>query len=242
MRTDIPILVTRAEPGASETYERLSALSLRAIKTPVMSVVPNDDVALPDIADISGLIFTSANGVRAYAERSASRAQTAWCVGPATTSAARVAGFARVEESAGDARALAKYISERTAPSSKPLLHIANEAAKGNLKVALEKSDFTVDFRPLYRMERAKALADQAVTALRSQTSSIVLLHSEKGAEAFVALCQGSMLSHVTGVAISARAAQPLMGYALQNMHIASEPNEDRLFDALQTAVATLSA
>ncbi|MEO1642557.1 MAG: uroporphyrinogen-III synthase [Pseudomonadota bacterium] len=241
-RSHIPILVTRAEPGASETVARLQALGLMAIKTPVISVVPNGDVALPDLTDITGLIFTSANGVRAFAERSSSRAHTAWCVGPATAAAAQLADFKTVEESAGNALDLAAYISERIAPSSRPLLHIANEAAKGDLKTALEESGYVVKFCPLYRMERAKALSDEVLGILKAKIPTFVLLHSKKGAEAFAALSEPSLLNGITSVAISARAAQPLVELGLQSMHIATEPNEDGLFEALETAVATLSA
>mgnify|MGYP001791446580 FL=1 len=109
----IPILVTRAEPGASETVGRLRDEGFTAIKTPVMHVMPDAAVTLPDLSDVSGLVFTSANGVRAFVDRSDERAKTAWCVGPATASAARYAGFLNVQESVGDARDLAAFIAER---------------------------------------------------------------------------------------------------------------------------------
>ncbi|MEM1086826.1 MAG: uroporphyrinogen-III synthase [Pseudomonadota bacterium] len=242
IKSAIPVLVTRAEPGASETVARLTDLGLRAIKTPVMHVIASAEMILPNTSQFAGLIFTSANGVRAFADRSKNRSQTAWCVGPATAAAAREAGFAQVEESAGDARDLAAYVGERCHPDTKPMLHIANAAAKGDLKQVLEGLGFDVVFCPLYKMERAVSLSDKAIDILKSESKSIIFAHSEKGAAAFVALSQGLPLQNLKAVAISERAAAPLIQAGLTGIEIAPTPNEDGLFKALHKAVATLSA
>ncbi|MEM1036952.1 MAG: uroporphyrinogen-III synthase [Pseudomonadota bacterium] len=241
-KTHIPVLVTRAEPGASETVSRLENEGFTAIKTPVMHVVPDAAVTLPDLSDVSGLVFTSANGVRAFVDRSEERVKTAWCVGPATATAARYAGFSNVEESAGDARDLAAFIAERIAPSDQPLLHIANAAAKGDLRAALEQAGYNVVFCPLYRMQGAESLDHDVIDILNATAPAIVLVHSEKGAEAFVDLAKNYPTDNLKGVAISDRAAVPLRKAGLDTPHVADVPNEDGLFIALNRAVATLSA
>lgn len=239
---DIPVIVTRAQPGADQTAARLVSIGLRPLLAPVMSVTPDATVSLPDLTSISGVVFTSANGVRVFADRSENRAQTAWCVGPATAEAARHAGFFIVQESAGNARDLAAFIANRTAPTDHPLLHVANAAAKGDLKAALEAARFNVTFCPLYKMMRAAALPEATIKALKSEEPTIVLAHSEKGADAFVDLCGKLPTAHLTGVAISARAAHPLRQIGLKDLHIADAPNEDGLFNSLSNAVAILSA
>ena len=238
----IPILVPRAEPGASETVSRLEREGFLAIKTPVMHVVPDAAVTLPDLSDVSGLVFTSANGVRAFVDRSDERAKTAWCVGPATASAARYAGFLNVQGSVGDARDLAAFIAERITASDQPLLHIANAAAKGDLRAALGHAGHKVVFCPLYRMQRVQALDHDVIDILNAKGPTIVLVHSEKGAEAFVELLENLPTDHLTSVAISHRAAAPLRKAGLETPHVADAPNEDGLFLVLNRAVATLSA
>jgi uroporphyrinogen-III synthase len=68
--TKARVLVTRSEPGASETAERLSAAGYLPIVEPVFTIE-----ALPaEIPEFDALAFTSANGARQFA--SLSRAAT----------------------------------------------------------------------------------------------------------------------------------------------------------------------
>lgn len=242
----IPVLITRAEPGASETAHRVETLGLRALKSPVLAIQPRPDEAIPDLQSLSGLVFTSANGVRAFTDRSDDRSLAAWCVGPATASAARDAGFETVHESAGNAVDLAEYIGRNSAtsraPTSAPLLHVANHAAKGDLKRILEACGFRVVFVPLYEMRVAQSLSSEATRALAARDRIIVLIHSAKGAEAFVQLYAEKPVPGLTIVAISETAAQPVRALSPEAVHLASAPNEDGLFDALASVIATLSA
>lgn len=238
----IPVLITRAEPGASETAQRVEALGLSAIVSPVLCMKARGDTSLPALKALSGLIFTSANGVRAFSQRCDARNLPAWCVGPATAAAARAAGFVDVQESAGNAADLAQFIADNTAPTPAPLLHVANAAAKGDLRRHLETLGFAVDFAPLYEMRAAESLSPEADEMLAQPMPAIALIHSAKGAERFAQLVADRTILHLHAVAISAPAAAPLKALNLKAVHIAEAPNEDALFDALQSAIATLSA
>lgn len=238
----IPVLITRAEPGASETAQRVEALGLSAIVSPVLSMQARGDTSLPAPSALSGLIFTSANGVRAYSQRSGARSLPAWCVGPATASAARAAGFVDVQESAGNAADLAQFIADNNAPTPAPLLHVANAAAKGDLKRHLETLGFAVDFAPLYEMSPAEGLLPDADQMLAQPGAGILLIHSAMGAERFSQLVAGRSVDQLVAAVISAPAAKPLNALNLKAIHIAEAPNEAALIDALQSAIATLSA
>lgn len=239
---DIPIIVTRAEPGAEETYQRLKTRNLNAIKSPVLELVLNNSITVPAPETLSGLIFTSANGVRTFSARSQSRGLPAWCVGPATAAAARRAGFEDIYESAGNALDLAAFIQDRASPSEKAFLHVANSAAKGDLKRALEGAGYRVAFCPLYEMRPAKSLSTDAHEALSKRDMTIVLIHSAKGAEAYARLAKSSEPHSILAVTISESASRPLKSMSLSGLFIADVPNEDGLFAALGTALATLSA
>lgn len=238
----VPVIVTRAAPGAQETVARVAALGAKPILSPVLQMVPIDDAPLPAPESLSGLIFTSANGVRAYAARTETRALTAWCVGPATAAAARQAGFTQVEESAGNAVDLADFISSRAPSAGVPLLHVANAATKGDLKRALEQQGYAVTFAALYRMQPAETLSPACVEAIRAERPAIVLIHSAKGAERFAELCASLTVHGLENVAISAAASAPLSGLNLPRARIAEAPNEDALIETLQQTIATLSA
>ena len=238
----IPIIVTRAEPGARATAARLEDLGLTAIYTPALSLEQRHDVALPEVQSLAGLVFTSANGVRVYAARRADRSLTAWCVGPAPAEAARVAGFADIRESAGNAVDLAQFIAQHTHPSAHPLLHVANEAATGTLKQTLTELGFETQFAPLYTMRPATTLPSEVTELMISAAPAILLVHSAKGAAAMADLIGANAISAWTLVAISDQAAQPLAALVPTVPFIANAPNEAGLMRALDRALATLSA
>lgn len=236
-----PILVTRAEPGARETFERLRERQLNACLAPMLSLKLRADELLPSMADVSGLVFTSANGVRVFANQCPDRALPAWCVGPATAMAARDAGFSAIHESAGNAEDLANYIARHATPDSRPLLHVANAAATGSLQRRLKAHGFSVIFTPLYEMQPAAHLSQDVADQLRHAETGIVLIHSAKGAAAFASLARPFRLERWHLVGISTPALAPLGSIAFAERHIARAPNESGLFDALDTAIATLS-
>jgi len=239
---DTPIIVTRAEPGAGETVQRLQALGCTVLRAPALTLFEKSDTRLLPENEISGLVFTSANGVRAYAARRDDREVAAWCVGPATAEAAKLAGFNTIHESAGNAVDLAHFIAAARAPSNAPLLHVANAAAAGNLKRELETLGFSVAFTPLYEMRPATRLPDVVLEHLKRELSVIVLTHSAKGAEAFANLIEGRPFKTAALVAISEPASAPLTERAPNQTFIADAPNEDGLLRALKRALATLSA
>lgn len=237
----IPVIITRAEPGASKTFKGVGALGLQPILSPALILQADPDVDLPDVNGLSGVIFTSANGARFYAERENDRGLTAWCVGPATARAARDVGFEEVEESSGNASALAATIASTIAPPEKPLLHVANSAAKGDLQRELKMRRYKVKFAPLYRAMTAPGLSPEAQSLLQTKTPGIVLVHSAKGSDAFLELVADHSHAGLSVVAISSLAAAPLEAAGLTNIHIATTPNERSLMDALKQAAATLS-
>ena len=238
----IPVIITRAEPGASETAARVRRLGADPVLASVLRLQPDQDVPLPDRTTLSGLVFTSANGVRVFAARETDRRLTAWCVGPATAAAAREAQFNDVRESAGNAVDLAEYIAANAQPSDRPLLHVANAAAKGDLKAELERLGFAVRFAPLYHMKPAETLPQAAIRAIASEAPAIVLIHSAKGAERFAALSAGLRMSKLSAIAISESAAAPLDTLGLRTILWVDAPNEDSLLTALEAVIATLSA
>ncbi len=237
----IAVIICRAEPGASETAERVSALGLRPVISPALEIHPDPDAALPSKSEISGFVFTSANGVRAYAAHCAVPDLPAWCVGPATAETARRAGFSQVHESAGDSDELARFIGRHSQPSALPLLHVANSAAKGHLAQTLQAMGYHCQFAPLYHARAASGLSDQARQLIAKTGDTVLLVHSEKGAETFIQLRENLPLQQLVGVAISERAARPLWAAGLGTVHIAPEPNEEALLQALQVAAVTLS-
>ena len=232
----VPVIVTRAEPGATETMQRLKAMGLAAIASPMLALAPLD-AAVPDLSGVAHLVFTSANGVRFFAGASPLRTPVAWCVGPSTAAAAREAGFADVREGTGDAADLAADIMAALPPGTEGILHVANEAAAGELVARLKAAGYGADFLALYETRPADDLSPEAEAALAAGPAC-VLIHSAKAAAAF-AWAAGA-LDRAIVIAISDAAARPLAGREIAALHVAAAPNEDALLDALAGAAGSL--
>lgn len=227
------IIVTRSQPGADQTVQALEERQLEAIRSPALTL-SRSDAALPDLSRYGGIVFTSANGVRFLSEETEARDLPAWCVGPATASAALLEGYSPVHQSSGDGEDLAHYIAHHwPADTDRRLLHVANAAARGIVKSALEAAGFEIDFLPLYEASTAPALADAARQLISSGDGALVLIHSAKGARAFIELCDGLDLSALSYVAISEQAAGPLLKDGQKNIAIAPHPDEAHLLETL---------
>lgn len=234
------ILVTRAEPGAAETAERLADLGYRPIVSPVLAIAPLSPAPELDLTDVSGLIFTSANGVRAFAEMNACRDLPAWCVGPATEAAAGEAGFAEVRCAHGDADTLVGYILSRDSGEG-VLLHIANDAAAGQVAQRLSEAGRETRFLALYTTKPQVALTQEAAIAFGAGKIHAVLIHSAKGASAFAALIDEVDLGAVSLIAVSERAARPARDLGFKRVQISGAPNESALLNALRTVIVPVS-
>src|ERR1700712_4198561 len=85
------IWITRAQPAAETTAERVRALGHEALVAPLLEVRALEDVEI-DLAGVAALAFTSANGVRAFADLSAERQIRVFAVGGADTPQGGAAG------------------------------------------------------------------------------------------------------------------------------------------------------
>lgn len=233
-----PVIITRAEPGGTETAGRLREMGLETILSPVLELASRE-ATVPGLSGFGGLVFTSANGVRYFAKTSDARNLPAWCVGPATASEALREGFSPVHQSSGNARDLAHYIAHHwSASDRKALLHVANAAAKGDLRKALEAQGFEVTFLPLYEARHAAALSSASREQIASGRRTICLIHSAKGAEAFLALANNLNLSRTEFVAISPQAAARLNDSDSGGVHVAGHPDEAHLLECLERVVS----
>lgn len=231
----LPVIVTRTLPGARDTADSLLRLGYAPILSPMLAI-EETGLDARDLAGIRHLVFTSANGVRALHGAPLDPDLIAWCVGPSTAEAAREAGFGAITESDGNADDLARRIL--AARPGGPLLHIANEAAAGNLVAALVAGGLDARFCAPYRTQAAASLSPEALAALAGASPVILLVHSAKAARAVAA--SHPCLDRAGLIAISEAALAPLKGLAGRGEWIAARPNEDSLMDALREAAVAL--
>ncbi len=237
-----PVIITRAEPGASETAARIQAEGFRPIVSPMLRL--QSVAADPDLTGIQNLVFTSANGVRFFLEAMGgmtgeAAGLTAWCVGPATAAAANAAGFELLVAGDGNADDLAARILAEGREGD-GFLHVANTAAAGNLVARLTDAGRMARFLALYETVPASALVREAALAVEAPEPGLVLIHSAKAAEALRAVVDDRLFATNILVAISEAAAAPLQGLHTRATLWAERPNEEALIAALKTAALGL--
>ena len=124
------ILITRPEPDAAALEAALATTGIDSLIEPMLSIRPVAGATI-DLTDIQGLLFTSANGIRAFRSLTPAQSPTparqlpVYAVGDATAGAARTAGFETVFAADGDVAGLAELVRGRVDPAAGGLLHIA---------------------------------------------------------------------------------------------------------------------
>ena len=164
----------------------LEARGHSVLCAPVIEIVMRPD-AVPDLAGVKGLAFTSANGVRAFQPFApAVRHFPAYAVGPQTAAALGAAGFSNVHIADGDVASLAGTIAA-DGPQG-PVLHISGRNQAGDLAAALQAAGCAARRAVLYEARAAENLPPNVLAALRDKALDGVLLYSKRSAEIFYRL------------------------------------------------------
>ena len=236
------ILVTRPAEDAAPLAVRLRVRGYDGLIEPMLEMVWLQGPE-PDLFDVQALLFTSANGVRAYAKRTGRRDRPVYAVGDSTAAAAHDAGFAEVESASGDVYALAALVRQRCSPNSGTLLHVAGTKLAGDLGGLLSEAGFTVRREALYEAVAARSLGRQTTEVLRTARVEAVLFFSPRTARSFVTLlAEADLLDHcrtVDAVCLSPAVADAACAYGTlgavpwRSVRVASRPKQDDLLDLL---------
>jgi uroporphyrinogen-III synthase len=221
--------ITRAQPGAAATADRVRALGPEPVVEPLLEVRPIADAVI-DLAGVSALVFTSANAVAAFAERSKDRSLRVFAVGDATATAARAERFASVLSAQGDVKALAAALFARRRDLTGVVYYLAAAEPSQDLAGALEAVGLKVRQTALYE---TVARAPSDALAERLPRIDGVLLHSAKAARELAAYLKTHPAPHLRAFCISPQVARALGRAALASKASAAEPNEAALLALL---------
>ncbi len=200
------IWITRAQPGADATAERVRAMGHEALVGPLLAVRNLADVHL-DLTGVAALAFTSANGVRAFAERSGDRSLKVFAVGAATALAARTAGFKSVLSADGDVEALAEGIASRRNELKGMVLHPGAAEPAGDLSGALERLGVPARLVVLYETGAVSIAADEAARLVQADA---VLVHSPRAAQVLAKVLKAHPAPALRVLGLSKAVLRPL--------------------------------
>ncbi len=234
-------LLTRPLQDSQAVEMALRERGHEAVIAPVMDVVIETSPSL-DLDGVQAVLFTSQNGVRAFAAAHERRDLRTFAVGRSTAEAAASAGFARVESADGDSAALAELARSRLAPDDGPLMHIAGSHVAGGLGGSLAEAGFTVRRAVLYEARPVDRLPENAIAALQERKVAGGLFFSPRTADVFARLVAGAGLeSRLRGLAalcLSKPVAERLGDGVWGAVRIAARPELPALLALLDTVDA----
>ena len=229
-RKPLTVWITRAEPGASETAERVAAHGHKAVVAPLLMLerLPNPQM---DLHDVRAIAFTSANGVRAFAAASPEREFRIFCVGAATAAEAKAAGFRSVLAGDGDVAALAQRIATRQLElRGGVVLHPGAAHPAGDLVGALKRAG--IEARGVALYDSMPAQVSPEILAGMGEIDA-VLLHSPKASKVLAKLLRKHPAPHLHALCLSPAVARPLSRIDLSERVAAPIPFEAALLNLI---------
>ena len=218
------VLITRPQEDGKEIARRLAERGHQALLAPLLTPRFHDGPE-PDLKGVQAILATSANGIRAFVRRSPRRDFSIFAVGPQTADEARKSGFTEVRNAEGDAKALA-LAATLWAAKKGVLLHVCGEDAPGTLAENLILRGFKVRRCPLYAIEPATSLPDEARAALAARALDAAMFFSPKSARIFGLLADGLPTDDLTAFCISPATAQALSPTPFARIEVAARPNQ----------------
>lgn len=229
-------LVTRPVADAGPLALALESRGHEVMIEPLLAIAPIPGAAV-DLADVQGVLVTSANGARALASATPRRDLPVWAVGEASAGEARRLGFATVESAGGDAVALATFVAARVDPAKGALLHPAGRHIAGDLAERLAARGFTVRRAMLYEAHPAETFSPALSDALAARAIDLALFFSPRTAATFATVARMSgfdtacaaMRAYALSAAVSV-ALEPLTWRAIR---VAGQPTQEALLAAI---------
>jgi uroporphyrinogen-III synthase len=229
------VLITRPEPGASETASRVAALGYRPVVAPLLQI-STLHATLPPSANVQAILATSGNAIAALPV--SHRHLPLFAVGEATAERARTTGFVHVSSADGDSSALASLVAQSCDRSAGPLLFACGRDQGQALASDLRARGFAVVRRVVYAAAPPGTLPDEAREAFASGSLSAALFFSAETARHCVRLLRAARLHEavrsVDALAIGRPAAVALQELPWRRTSVAAQPNQDAMLALLR--------
>lgn len=238
------VLVTRAEREAEGLARRLGDQGIGAViesLTTIRFLPQAAQILTPFLIGVQAVLFTSANGARAFATASTRRDFKVFAVGDATATAAREAGFGEIASAGGNVEDLAALVIASLKPSGGALIHAAGSVTAGDLGGLLGAAGFALRRAVLYEAIPVERLSAATCAALERGEISAALFFSPRNAATFVRLA-AAIRTHcrpVIAVALSPAVAKELEALSWRRIVTATFPNETALLQALYQSLET---
>jgi uroporphyrinogen-III synthase len=230
------LLITRALEDATKLADEVRWRGHEPVLAPLLEIRDRVNVSIP-LEGVVALLFTSANGIRAFARQSRRRDITAFTVGPATAAAARAAGFSRIDVAEGDVAALTHHVRQALQPDAGELVHVSGSDVAGDLVGDLERFGYKVKRAVIYEAAASRSFPPLVLAELKAGKIDGVLLFSPRTAQIFGGLIRtarlASQVQSIVAFCLAQSVAAALQPLSFGQILVADQPNQAALIDLL---------
>ena len=232
------LMVTRPEPDAQRTAEKLRQQGHQVTVAPVLCVETLPEATF-GAGPFAAIVMTSANAARvvcAHPRRDELLGLPVFTVGRQTAEAARTAGFSTICSADGGFPELVRLIAAKLRLGGARLLYLAAEDRSGDLGKALAPHGIAVETVVIYRTVASPTLRRDLAAALAGGLDG-VLHYSRRSAQSFLLgagtagrLDDAVKLAHYC---LSSEVAAPLRAAGATAVRVAARPEEAALLELL---------
>ena len=232
------VLVTRPEPGATCTAQRLARAGHTPVMLPLTEIRPLPVIPSPEARQATAVVLTSASAVRLADDvlLAALTDKPCFAVAERTAELARARGFADVTVGPGDAKGLADLVLRRTEPASR-LAYLCGRLRRDTLERLLHDAGRHCTAIETYETCDLDYTGEALRTCLGTEPIDAVLLYSRHAAERLGALwSEGNMPECAQSarlICVSPRTADGTTVIHGRRVSIAVEPHEEAMFAIL---------
>ncbi|GBQ15837.1 uroporphyrinogen-III synthase [Swaminathania salitolerans] len=225
------VLVTRPEPGLSDTMTELARRGWSPCAAPMLHVIP---LPLKGATRFGRVVVTSGQSLNSLAATLPHDiALTA--VGRKTAERARACGFTSVDHAGGTALSLVPHLGE---PCGDPTLLLATGRHLGqDLARDLRNAGWSVSRRVVYMTQPVGHLSSSVCARLSAGEIGAALFYSAATAQAFLRAVgeRRTILRTITALALSTQIADVLAEAPFAAVRTAEHPDQDSLLSLLDS-------
>ncbi|MGI6856082.1 uroporphyrinogen-III synthase [Mesorhizobium sp. 1B3] len=233
------VLVTRPQPGAAATADRLRGLGFDAIVLPLTEIRALPVEKPPSTETVDAVAVTSANALRHAPPGLIAdfRHKTCFAVGGETAAAARKAGFTDVVTGPGDAAGLVP-IMLHALPAGAHVLHLCGRVRVGGLEKGLSRGGLAITELEIYDAPLIPYAPETILLQLGPGPFRAVLVHSARAASRLAELVAwpqvAPLFAETLFFCLSSRIGAALAGIPQTKIFWAPAPEEAELLALLR--------
>jgi uroporphyrinogen-III synthase len=225
------VLLTRPEEDCQELK---SKLLVPTISSPLLKVTQKvKRVTLP--AGVTDLIATSARVFEMITNIKSMVTIPVWCVGEATATAAKAAGFETIFQVNRSAQEILERIVNECPKESSHFAHIGGSVVHVDLAEALMQLGFKADRIIIYETEAAQSLSSEAENVMSAGLVQQIPFFSLRTAEVFIDIAKKSewadKLGRITAMAHSEAIARSLRQINWKEVIVVPDLSAQRIVD-----------